>query len=379
MLRCAEIEGYRSCRSVILDDLTPVTALIGPNGAGKTNVLTAIERAARTASVPGTSYDAFTWMAPGARIHVEFTCDERDYRYTIARSDDVSAIVSERLAERLLPDGDWAVRLERRGESVHLGADTGPHVGQAAAALPAMRAWLGRDHPQRDALDVAADFLSRVRYYPLERDTLLSAWPFVLKTSYDQWLAHLALGDTAGPTLVKVVHLKLAAPADGFETLRAILGPEGLGLLKDVRVGPAQAVNGVEVWGVDFEPTGLGRAVSYPDLAAGTRRIVDLVASLLVDRSSVLLIEHPENDVHAELIHKLVGLLHVFADSATILMSTHSTTVMDQLEPEECRLVTLKSGVTNVRSLTAEERAGARAYLDDAGSLSEFLATAEQV
>ncbi len=78
MLRCVEVEGYRSCRSVLLDDPTPVTALIGPHGAGTTNALMAIEQAARTASVPGTSYGAFTWVALGTRIHVEFTCGERN-------------------------------------------------------------------------------------------------------------------------------------------------------------------------------------------------------------------------------------------------------------------------------------------------------------
>ena len=44
-----EIRNFRSCHSVVLDDLGPVTVLVGRNAVGKSNVLRAVQWAAETA------------------------------------------------------------------------------------------------------------------------------------------------------------------------------------------------------------------------------------------------------------------------------------------------------------------------------------------
>jgi recombinational DNA repair ATPase RecF len=80
MLRRVEIENYRSCRSIVLDDLSPLTALVGKNGAGKTNVLTAITTAAHAATSPDAEALRFAWVSAGLRVSLEFSTNGSIYR-----------------------------------------------------------------------------------------------------------------------------------------------------------------------------------------------------------------------------------------------------------------------------------------------------------
>lgn len=419
MLRRVEIDGYRSCQSVVLDDLTPLTALIGRNGAGKTNVLQAIETAAQTA---GASYDSFDWVTPGLRISLEFCVGGREYRYTVAHPcvgpaetedspspgqlarDAPGSPVCERLEARGHSSDPWLSIVDRRGEAMSLRSSVRLRLGRAAAALPTLHAMLPSDDPSADELLAARSFLAGVHHYELEPE----AETPVTFDAYVKWYLLYMAGQRRGPTTLKLLHLFAARPerADEFKSL---LGEAGLGLIEHIdidepsllrlrsaakngraRPSPPRGwpplpeilrLSGPTTAGTTLDPTFhlAGGAFTFHQLSAGTRRIVALLASLFVDGSSVLLVEHPENDVHAGLVHKLVGLLHTYADPATILLSTHSTTLMDRLEPQECRLVTMRDGTTRVRGLSPKEIAGARAYVEDSGSLADFLATAEQI
>ncbi len=419
MLRRVEIDGYRSCQSVVLDDLTPLTALIGRNGAGKTNVLKAIETAAQTAGREGARHDSFDWVTPGLRISLGFSAGGRDYRYTVAHPsagpaeteespsagllvrDAPGSPVCERLEARGHSSDPWISVVDRRGEAMTLRSSVRLRLGRAAAALPTLHLILPSDDPSAAELLAARSFLAGVHHYELEPE----ADTPVTFDAYVKWHLLYMAGQRRGPTTLKLLHL-FAALQERAGEFTSLLGEAGLGLIERIefdrsalpepgaawekaraRPSPPQAWSpipglfGPTTAGTTLGPTFhlAGGAFTFHQLSAGTRRIVALVASLLVDDSSVLLVEHPENDVHAGLVHKLVGLLHTYADPATILLSTHSTTLMDQLEPQECRLVTMRDGATRVRGLSPEEIAGARAYLEDTGSLADFLATAEQI
>src|SRR5947209_8138786 len=65
MLRRVQINHYRSCKDVVIDGLSYVTALVGRNGSGKTNILRAIQRSAHTASLSGPSNIYLREMVPG--------------------------------------------------------------------------------------------------------------------------------------------------------------------------------------------------------------------------------------------------------------------------------------------------------------------------
>ena len=102
-------------------------------------------------------------------------------------------------------------------------------------------------------------------------------------------------------------------------------------------------------------------------------QVLYLLVALLFDRSSVMLVEQPEDGIHPGLLAKLIGLLRVNADPTQIVLTSHSPTVLSSLRPEDVRLVEMRDGSTQVRALTENEVQRAQEYMQREGSLAEFL------
>jgi predicted ATPase len=111
----------------------------------------------------------------------------------------------------------------------------------------------------------------------------------------------------------------------------------------------------------------------YSDLSIGTRRTLRLLVSLLFDRSSVMLIEHPEDAIHRGLLRKLVGLLETYSDTTQVIIASHSPVVFNCLRPDQVRLVAMRGGESLVRQLSPEELETAESFLENDGSLDDFL------
>ena len=60
------------------------------------------------------------------------------------------------------------------------------------------------------------------------------------------------------------------------------------------------------------------------------------------------------------------------------MMSSHSSALLNKLEPDEIRLVSLHDGLTMVRQLTPREVEVARTFMDQEGPLYDFLDTVEE-
>lgn len=98
-----------------------------------------------------------------------------------------------------------------------------------------------------------------------------------------------------------------------------------------------------------------------------------LMLALLLDGSSTMLVEQPEDGIHPALLAKLIDLLKVNADPTQIILASHSPTVLSQLQPSDVRLVEMVDGSTRVRALTEVEVSRAQDYMQRDGSLAEFL------
>ncbi len=180
---------------------------------------------------------------------------------------------------------------------------------------------------------------------------------------------------------MRVLSLALTNQAS-FEEVCSLLGPDGLGLLDNIGLnilggGKEDTGEGQRFYQLTFAP-GMRRRdrpslFDFGDLSSGTRRIIRIIVSLLFDHSSVMLLEHPEDDIHAGLLHKLIDILRVYSDRCQLIIASHSAAVFDVLEAKSVRLVTMSDGETKVRALTAEELDAARKYLEEEGTLSEFL------
>jgi len=66
-------------------------------------------------------------------------------------------------------------------------------------------------------------------------------------------------------------------------------------------------------------------------------------------------------------------MLKTDRDETQIIMTSHSLTTLNELAPDQIRLVTMDEGQTKVRSLKPKEKRAAREYMEQHGTFAEFL------
>jgi predicted ATPase len=389
MLKRVEIENFRSCQKVVLDDLGPMTVLVGRNAVGKSNILRAISWLAETAtsSAPPTIPDQF---GP-TRISMRVVLGEDTYDYsfssgggfllTAAGPDDG---IVETLGHRRIGSTQSST-FSRHREEIRLNDGRTISVGATGPCMPAIVSVLPPDsEPVRLVRPLLRD-IETIRYYPmpLGPDTVSNGLTAVRPHDVDGWLARdRGAGAIGAGVLMRLLDMKLARK-DQFDEVQQLLGQDGLGLIDHVYVGPIElgpkARAPEESWySIAFQPTlqsseNLPRMFGFDDLSSGTQRLVAIVTSLIYDHSAVMLLEHPEDGIHRALLRKLIGVLQAYSDESQLIIATHSPVVLDAVEPSAVRLVTMEDGQTKVRALTSEEVRVAAKYLEEEGSLAEFL------
>jgi energy-coupling factor transporter ATP-binding protein EcfA2 len=110
-------------------------------------------------------------------------------------------------------------------------------------------------------------------------------------------------------------------------------------------------------------------------LSDGTLRAAEVLVELVQPWGPLLLIEEPETAVHPGLVRKLLAELDAYTIDRQLVVSTHSALVVDWCErqPGAVRLVERDANRTTIRSLTPEEVGRVASYLNDEGTLSEFV------
>jgi predicted ATPase len=121
-----------------------------------------------------------------------------------------------------------------------------------------------------------------------------------------------------------------------------------------------------------FYEEGLSRPWSSEEISDGTLRSLALLATLFDPRSRLTLVEEPENSLHPWVIRQFVEACRQVRDKQVIL-TTHSPTLLDCLEPHEVVVVSREDGYTRLRRLSdlAPETVGL--WRDGTAKLSEML------
>lgn len=409
MIRKLRIANYRSCQKVVLNDLSDLVALIGRNGAGKTNVLRAIDWLARMATAPDAGGVAFASSFPPISTSVELEIELGGYRYgyslertrgirSTVKSLKTQAAINESLTRKSLTDDADEVLFERKGITLTspLGLEDlnlKPLVGGPFAIVSV----LPGDHPLVVAVRPVFDFLQAIKYYPfdeLNSRPVSHEAPYIPKEVYQEWAVNEARdGDTSDSVTMRLIHMALHDKPK-FDALKRLLGRDSLGLIDSLQVDevdvpvdrdrPDLFEKKFVFYMVVFKPTlsnakqSGGGPFFYEHLSTGTRRILRILVSLFFDAASVMLLEHPEDSIHTGLVRKLIAAFKTDAGSTQIIMTSHSSTVLNELEPGDVRMVAMKDGKTAVRGLNKKEIADATAYLKEDGTLSEFFELAEE-
>lgn len=103
--------------------------------------------------------------------------------------------------------------------------------------------------------------------------------------------------------------------------------------------------------------------------------ILQLLTYLVFDKNSCMLLEQPEDSIHPGLLAKAIDILRTYSARTQLICTTHSPRVMNLVGPAGIRLVTAVSGSTRVASLSDTDLIAAKGYLQDEGTLAEFLDT----
>ena len=113
--------------------------------------------------------------------------------------------------------------------------------------------------------------------------------------------------------------------------------------------------------------------IDFGLLSDGTLRVAEILAWLVFPRLKLLLIEEPETAVHPGLLARLLAEIDAYSIDRQIVLTTQSPNVVSWANPSALRLVERHDGKTSVRSLREDEIGRVSAYLNDEGTLGDFV------
>jgi predicted ATPase len=395
------IENFRTCRAVELSNLGHLTVLVGKNGVGKSNILQGIEWGAKMASFPSSLSPSFldlTACDPGKKkVNIVFKSHHSRYTYNLTLRIDKTANVNHEESLALLEKNGYARELAgRKNEELYdKENEFSAQINKFIPCISAMVALRPLSETNKHILPVLK-FFRGIKYYSLNESAFGEETEdspihstFIPHRTYMAWLNMARdIPPSIDSVLMRLLHIYFER-RDDFDELTSILSAPGLCVLNGIEIDTTElpAPKGMrlspesetKIHSIRFLP-GQGwegattiPKLTYKSLSDGTKRIIRLLVSIFYDKSSVYLFEQPEDGIHPELLKNLIEVLRAYPDKGQIIMASHSSALLDVLRPEEVRLVTMAGGETHVRALSEFDLEGARQFLENQGSLSEYL------
>ena len=398
MLNKISISNFRSCYDTHLEFNHRVSALSGKNGAGKSNILKAIQWLSSAVSAEGIRTTAAGNMDEDSdeiSFDINLKLDlNYHYRLIAPKSGRMSpGAISTRpgysVRESLgleVTGGHEQKLLERYGEEIRLAGRNEPiRISRATPSIAALLSLLPSEDPLQVHLNSVASFFSGVRYYELEEKP--DARDHVTEQEYNDFkFRYDGESQLTSSVALRLIYM-FSEYRDLWDELTRLVGPDGLGLFERMDIvfleggglttprkeGTAAKTLYLPIFTPSDQMGGAGHSYPFSSLSVGTRRVLRIITSMLFDRRSLMLLEQPEDSIHPNLLRKLIDILRTYSFQSQIIFTTHSLEVLDLLRPEEVFLVDAHEGATSARKLSAEEIDRAKLFLQDEGSLSEFL------
>lgn len=124
---------------------------------------------------------------------------------------------------------------------------------------------------------------------------------------------------------------------------------------------------------LEFEERGFGRAWIADDVSDGTIQTFALLVAALDPRTSLVIVEEPENSIHPWALRSFLEALRRLATEKQIILTTHSPVLIDQVTPGEVWLVSRPHAETRIVPLLEVDETAERLVSEGSVGLAEFL------
>jgi putative AbiEii toxin of type IV toxin-antitoxin system len=118
---------------------------------------------------------------------------------------------------------------------------------------------------------------------------------------------------------------------------------------------------------------GIRRPWTSTDISDGTIQTIALLVAAFDPRTSLVVIEEPENSVHPWALRNLVEAFRKATEEKQILLTTHSPILIDQLKPEEVWVVQKPGTETKIDPLLSLDSSLKESWGQGKFTLSEYL------
>lgn len=125
--------------------------------------------------------------------------------------------------------------------------------------------------------------------------------------------------------------------------------------------------------GLFFKERNVGRHWSVEDVSDGTIQSLAMFIASVDPRTSLLVVEEPENSVHPWILKSLLGRLRVLSAMKTVIVTTHSPVLVDLLRPGELWIVYKAAGETHLTPLSELDPSLEDAWEEGDIRLSRYL------
>ena len=344
------IKNYRALRDVEFRDLTPLTVLIGPNGSGKSTVLDALDFLAE--AVRGRLTEAwekrerFKGMRTRGQegtinFELEFAFKDKLIQYEIA-FEEYSHLSTQRIfvsseSIRYLGADKTLVQLSGRYTKTSTEHRVYPFLNSytfsfdtdvVSQSIP--------DYPFIASANSGSSVEgAEVREIALIINAILSSYRYVHLTK-----DHLKGYSDAGP------REKLSPNGDNLTNVLYHLYTKHPAVLEEITAKMRRWVPGLadivpEITSDErillrFKDAQFDKLMPAQYMSGGTMRLTALLTLLHeTDATGLLGIEEPENELHPQLLYRLMEEFEKAAEKRQLFVTTHSPLILDALSPEQ--------------------------------------------
>jgi AAA15 family ATPase/GTPase len=374
MLKKIKITNFLSCQDTEIE-FDDITALIGRNAAGKSNILKILYWV--------------SWFTLGAKksweyvikekyIHIEFLINDKNFKYTLNMLPSSTGVLKASETFSCYESNKWRKIAERTDSSAiyyYKEEIFEFNINPTLSIIKSIDIFFPKEKVD-SSINIIIDYLTGINYYTLEDNDHKNRTGLVSATEYREWLSEKNIIDSS--VIMRLLHL-WNEDKELLNELREILGKNGLDLINGIIILDSRNISDSNLnqennfYFINFNVK--NNEASYEQLSYGTRRVLILLLALLYDKNSTLLIEQPEDGIHSGLLKKLLPLCFQYAKyyNKQLIITTHSSEVINLFQPENIRLVKMTDNGTKVSPLDKERMPFIHEFIENEGALFDLI------